>query len=50
MFRISTATCGAFTLAEVLIMAALNMENMRLATAGQVSPASRSKRETRGVS
>jgi len=31
MFRITSATCCAFTLAEVLILAAMNMESTRLA-------------------
>jgi hypothetical protein len=29
MFRITTETCRAFTFAEVLIMAAMNMEDAR---------------------
>ena len=32
MFRITSETCRAFTLAEVLILAAMNMESTRLAT------------------
>jgi hypothetical protein len=32
MFRITTETCRAFTLAEVLIMAAVNLENARVAS------------------
>lgn len=39
MFRITNKTCSAFTLFEVLIMAAMNVENMRLVSAGQVGPA-----------
>jgi hypothetical protein len=30
MFQITTATCRAFTFAEVLIMAAMNLESDRL--------------------
>jgi hypothetical protein len=30
MFRITKATCNAFTLAEVLILAAINLESSRL--------------------
>jgi hypothetical protein len=30
MFRITTETCRAFTFAEVLIMAAMNMEDARV--------------------
>ena len=33
MFRITTRTCGTFTLAEVLIMAAMNLETSRMASA-----------------
>jgi hypothetical protein len=40
MFRITTQTCRAFTLTEVLIMAAMNMENARLAS--DVTPVSSS--------
>jgi hypothetical protein len=32
MFRITAQTCLAFTLAEVLIMAAMNIENARVAS------------------
>jgi hypothetical protein len=32
MFRITAETCRAFTLAEVLILAAMNMENARVAS------------------
>ncbi len=38
MFRITSETCRAFTLAEVLILAAMNMESTRLAAEGQASP------------
>jgi hypothetical protein len=31
MFRISPETCRAFTLAEVLILAAMNVESVRVA-------------------
>jgi hypothetical protein len=30
MFRITTETCRAFTFAEILILAAMNMETTRL--------------------
>jgi hypothetical protein len=36
MFRITSETCRAFTLAEVLILAAINVESTRLAAEGQV--------------
>ena len=36
MFRITAETCRAFTLAEVLILAAINVESTRLAAEGQV--------------
>ena len=40
MFYITAETCRRFTLAEVLIMAAMNVvETMHLASAGRVSPA-----------
>jgi hypothetical protein len=32
MFRITTETCRAFTFAEVLIMAAMNLETARSAS------------------
>ena len=34
MFRITTETCRAFTLAEVLILAAMNLESARLESKG----------------
>ena len=36
MFSITTETCRTFTLAEILIMAAMNVENTRLAAEGRV--------------
>ena len=36
MFQITTETCRAFTFAEVLIMAAMNMESVRLGAEGRV--------------
>ena len=36
MFRITSDTCHTFTFAEVLILAAMNVESTRLATEGQV--------------
>ena len=36
MFRITSETCHAFTLAEVLILAAMNVESIRLAAEGRV--------------
>ena len=44
MFRITSETCRAFTLAEVLILAAMNMESTRLTAESQV----RSKAAQRG--
>ena len=38
MFRITSETCRAFTFAEVLILAAMNMESTRLTAEGQVCP------------
>ena len=34
MFSITGKTCCTFTLAEILIMAAMNVETIRLASAG----------------
>jgi hypothetical protein len=34
MFSITAKTCCTFTLAEILIMAAMNAETIRLASAG----------------
>ena len=39
MFRITGQTCHAFTLQEVLIMAATNVESTRLTFADRVSAA-----------
>jgi len=39
MFRITGKTCHAFMLEEVLIMAAMNVENVRLGFEGRVSAA-----------
>jgi len=36
MFRISAETCRAFTLQEVLILAAVNMETIRVASEGRI--------------
>ena len=36
MFRITSETCHAFTLAEVLILAAINVESVRLNSEGRV--------------
>jgi hypothetical protein len=38
MFPITSETCHAFTLAEVLILAAMNVESTRLVTEGQARP------------
>ena len=38
MFRITSETCHAFTFAEVLILAAMNMESTRLVAEGQTRP------------
>ncbi|HME37070.1 MAG TPA: hypothetical protein VKF84_17690 [Candidatus Sulfotelmatobacter sp.] len=35
MFRITAETCHAFTLAEILILVAMNVENNRLASQGR---------------
>jgi hypothetical protein len=39
MFRITSETCRAFTLAEVLIMAAMNVESIRLSFEGRLAAA-----------
>jgi hypothetical protein len=36
MFQITAETCNAFTFAEVLIMAAMNLESIRLRSEGRV--------------
>ena len=36
MFRITSETCHAFTFAEVLILAAMNVESVRLNSEGRV--------------
>jgi len=36
MFQITAETCRAFTFAEVLIMAAMNVESVRLGSEGRV--------------
>jgi hypothetical protein len=36
MFRVTSETCHAFTLAEVLILAAMNVESVRLNSEGRV--------------
>jgi hypothetical protein len=38
MFRIASETCHAFTLAEVLILAAMNIESTRVVAEGQARP------------
>ena len=46
MFQITAETCRAFTFAEVLIMAAMNVESVRLSSEGRVradSPAAQGK-------
>jgi hypothetical protein len=44
MFQITTETCRAFTFAEVLILAAMNMESTRLAADGQGRPETTAQR------
>lgn len=39
MFRITAATCHAFTLGEVLIMAAMNIESTQLSFEGRAPAA-----------
>ena len=41
MFRITAETCRAFTLAEALILAAMNVETMHVASAGHPGRATR---------
>jgi len=51
MFRITGQTCHAFTLEEVLIMAATNLEGIRLSVAGRVpAPQTRHARYVRRTS
>lgn len=50
MFRITAQTCRSFTLAEILILAAMNVETVHLASAGRVSPAMSGNAETRSLS
>ena len=38
MFCISAETCRRFTLAEILIMAAINVETIRMGSDGSVRP------------
>ena len=38
MFRITAETCRSFTLAEILIMAAMNVETIRMGSEGAVRP------------
>ena len=38
MFQITVATCRAFTFAEVLIMAAMNVESVRLSSEERIRP------------
>jgi hypothetical protein len=46
MFRITAETCRAFTLAEVLILAAMNMESVRLASEDSNRSKTHSKRKS----
>ena len=39
MFQITAATCDSFTLSEVLIMAAINLESIRLSFEGRAPSA-----------
>jgi hypothetical protein len=36
MFQITAETCRAFTFAEVLVMAAINLESIRLSPEGRI--------------
>lgn len=47
MFRISAETCNAFTLAEILIMAATNIESNRLSGEGDVRAAAAQSKHVR---
>lgn len=38
MFRITAETCRAFTFAEILILAAMNLESIRMGSEGTVRP------------
>jgi hypothetical protein len=46
MFRITAETCHAFTLAEVLILVAMNMESARLASEDSNGSETHSKRKS----
>jgi hypothetical protein len=46
MFLITTETCRAFTFAEILIMAAMNMEAIRLDVEGGVLPKTAAERHS----
>ncbi len=45
MFRITAETCRAFTLQEILILAAMNVESNRLASGGSSVVRLRERRE-----
>jgi hypothetical protein len=45
MFRITAETCCAFTFAEVLIMAAMNLENARAGSEAALIPDQKRQRE-----
>jgi hypothetical protein len=47
MFSITGKTCRAFTLAEILIMAAMNVETIRLASATRSSLMAHQRRTNR---
>jgi hypothetical protein len=38
MFRITAETCRSFTFAEILILAAMNVETIRMGSEGSVRP------------
>lgn len=43
MFRITAETCRSFTLAEILILAAMNVETVRQASEGRFRPETAAK-------
>jgi hypothetical protein len=45
MFRINTKTCQEFTLAEIFIMAAMNVETFRVTSGARVRPNAEKIRE-----
>jgi hypothetical protein len=45
MFRITTKTCREFTCAEILLLAAMNLETVRLDFKGRILPNTSTERD-----